>query len=262
VERLPAVSSESESHINGFEDDRATAERAIAAIRIIIGALDAIGEAESLTVTPNATPRMFPLAYGWFAAIVRTGQLIALAHENGLRHECAASARVILQHTLALQWLIEGGDPAVDAVETDGQRRAFDLVKELDDTGWPIPAALTMRPSTRPAKSGAFEHQFDNFKAICALYDGGDQLYVPYRLQSGNAHPSYTGAMAYLVPETGKLSTTAVTDTYAYLIDTTRCVIQAGHAFATLLADTFLATEITRAETTLGIEFALWQRLP
>jgi hypothetical protein len=91
-----------------------------------------------------------------------------------------------------------------------------------------------MQPVARPAKSGALEHQFDNFKAMCALYEGGDQLYVPYRVQSGNAHRSYVGAMAYIVPETGELSVTAVTDTSAYLVDTTRCVIQAGHAFAPL----------------------------
>lgn len=59
------------------------------------------------------------------------GELIVLAHENGLRHECSASARVVLQHTLALQWLTEGGDPAFDAVEADAERRAYDLVKEL-----------------------------------------------------------------------------------------------------------------------------------
>jgi hypothetical protein len=44
--------------------------------------------------------------------------------------------------------------------------------------------------------------------------------------------------MAYIVPETGELSTTAITDSYAYLVDTARCVIQAGHAFAPLLTDT------------------------
>ena len=256
------MNSESTSSLDDFKDDQVTAERATAAIRIVTAALDAIGGTGSLTRAPSATARVFPLAFGWFAAVVRSAQLVALAHENGLRHECAASARLVLQHTVALQWLIEGGDPAVDAVEANGHRRAFDLVKELADTGWPLPAGFTMQPSARPPKGGALEHQFENFKAMCALYDGGDQLYVPYRVQSGNAHPSYIGAMAYLVPETGELSTTAITDSYAYLIDTTRCVIQAGHALVPLLVDTFLAEAVTRAEATLGIEFGLWRRLP
>jgi hypothetical protein len=77
--------------------------------------------------------------------------------------------------------------------------------------------------------------------------------------QSGNAHPSHIGAMAYIVPETGELSTTAVTDSYVYLVDTARCVILAGHAFASLLTDTSLADAVTRAEAALGIKFALWQ---
>lgn len=261
MERSFPVNSISASSQDEFRDDQATAERAAAAIRIITDALDALGKTGSASRTPKAVARVFPLAYGWFAAIVRNGQLIALAHENGLRHECASSARLVLQHTLALQWLIEGGDPAVDAVEADGQRRAFDLVKELDNTGWPLPDGFTLQPGTRPAESGALEEQFGNFKAMCALYAGGDQQYVPFRVQSGNAHPSYIGAMAYIVPETGELSTTAVTDSYVYLADTARCVILAGHAFAPLLTDTSLADAVGRAETALGIEFALWQRL-
>ena len=41
------MNSASESKSHDFEDDRATADRATAAIRIITAALDAIGEAES-----------------------------------------------------------------------------------------------------------------------------------------------------------------------------------------------------------------------
>jgi hypothetical protein len=262
VEGLLDVSTTGESQTNEFEDDQATADRAIAAIRIIATALDGVAKAgPSQSLTPTTTQRVFLLAYGWFASIVRTGELVALAHENGLRHECSASARVVLQHTLALQWLTEGGDPAFDAVEADAERRAYDLVKELHDTGWPIPAGFTMQATTKPAKSGALEEQIDNFKAMCALYKGGDQLYVPFRLQSGYAHPSYVGAQAYLIPEKSELSPTAVTDTYAHLIDTTRCVIQAGLAFTTLLADNLLANEVANAQRTLGIEFGLWERL-
>ena len=256
------MNSASTPSLDDFKDDQVTADRATEAIHIITAGLDALGESGSVTRAPSATARVFPLAFGWFAAAVRNGQLVALAHENGLRHECAANARLVLQHALAVQWVIEGGDPAVAAVEADGHRRAFDLVKELTDTGWPVPAGFSMQPGGRPTKSGALEHEFENFKAMCALYDGGPQQYVPYRVQSANAHPSYIGAMAYIVPETGELSTTAVTDSYAYLVDTARCVIQAGHAFAPLLTDTALADAVDRAEAALGIEFALWRRLP
>ena len=91
VEGLPDVSVTSESQINGFEDDAATAQRAVAAIRIIAAALDGVAKAgPSQPLTPTTTQRVFLLAYGWFASIVRTGELIALAHENGLRHECCS----------------------------------------------------------------------------------------------------------------------------------------------------------------------------
>lgn len=263
VEGLPAVNTTGESQTNDFEDNQATADRAIAAIRIIAAALNGVAKAgASRSLTPTTTQRVFLLAYGWFASIVRTGELIVLGHENGLRHECSASARAVQQYTLALQWLTEGGDPAFDAVEADAERRAYDLLKELNDTGWPIPAGFTMQVTNRPAKSGALEEQISNYKAMCVLYKGGDQLYVPYRLQSGYAHPSYVGAQAYLIPEKGELSPTAVTDTYAHLIETARCLIQAGLAFATLLVDNLLANEVANAQRALGMEFGLWERLP
>jgi hypothetical protein len=248
---------------NDFEDDAATAERATAAIRIIAATLDNIAKAgPSQPLTPNTTQLVFLLAYGWFASIVRSSELIVLAYEHGLRHECASSSRLVLQHTLALQWLIEGGDPAAVALEADRDRRAFDLVKELNDTGWPIPAGFTMQVPTRPSQSGALENQIGNFKDMCRLYKGGDKLYVPFRLQSAYAHPSYVGATSYLIPDKAELSPTAVTDTYAYLIEAARCVIQAGHALAELLVDPHLADETANAETALGQQFALWDRLP
>ena len=108
----------------------------------------------------------------------------------------------------------------------------------------------------------SLEHQLGNFKDMCRLYKGGDQLYVPFRLQSAYAHASYVGATSYLDRDNGEqLSPTAVTDTYSYLIEAARCVIQAGHAFAKLLVDTHLADETANAETALGQQFALWDRL-
>jgi len=262
VERLLNVSATSESQASDYEDNEATAERAIATIRIIAGALDGVANAGAYqSLKPSTTQRVFLLAYGWFAFIVRTGELIALGHENGLRHECAGSARTVQQYTLALQWLTEGGDLAYDAVEADEQRHAYDLMKELRDTGWPVPDGFTMQVSTKPAKSGALEEQISNYKAMCVLYKGGDQLYVPFRLESSYAHPSFVGAQAYIDFEKLELSLTAIADTYAYLIETARCLIQAGLAFATLLTDSVISSEVANAQETLGQEFRLWERL-
>jgi hypothetical protein len=157
---------------------------------------------------------------------------------------------------------IEGGDPAVMAVEADAERRHYDLVKELQDTKWPTPDGFDMQAGTKPAKGGALEEQIGNYKAMCVLYQGGGQLYLPFRLQSGYAHPSLVGGLAYLDPDTGELSPTAVSDTYAYLVDSARCLIQAGLAFAPLLARSLLADEVANAQRTLGSEFVLWQRQP
>jgi hypothetical protein len=58
------------------------------AIRIVAAALDQVAVAgASQSLAPGASQRVFLLAYGWFASIVRTGKLIVLGHQNGLRHD-------------------------------------------------------------------------------------------------------------------------------------------------------------------------------
>ena len=248
---------------DNIEDDEDTARRSAEAIRFIAAAMDAMGESGSVSVTPGAE-RVFPVAWGWFAYIVRSGALIALAHEHGFRHECGPNSRVVIQYTLALQWLIEGGDAAVDVVEKAAHISVAELHKELSATGWPLPQGWTLvAPADPPAKGGALHHQFDNFKAMCALYDGGPQLYVPYKLQSSYIHPSYVAARAYAdLDQPERLSLYAVTDTFANLVDTTRCVVQAALALAVVLSDCALADAAHKAQQAWGSEIALWQRVP
>jgi hypothetical protein len=139
----------------------------------MVSALDAMGDTSGSVVAPGVSSRVFPIAYGWFAAVVRNAQLIALAHQHGLRHECAANARLILQHTLALQWLVEGGTPAAETVEDSQRRQVHALVKEVVDTRWPVPDGLTA-PSDPPSpKKGRMANDFENFKDMCALYEAG-----------------------------------------------------------------------------------------
>lgn len=244
-----------------FADDELSAERAYRVIDLAVAALEDLESSGALTRSSACSARVFPLAFGWFTATVRHAQLVALAHRNGLRHESSATSRVVMQHALALQWLIEGGDAAVDAVEADGRRRVASLYKELDDTGWPKPAGLIDPALSPPPKSGALEQQLVNFKDMCTLYMGGNQLYVPYRLQSGNAHPSYAGAAAYLNQATGQVSATAVTDTYGYLLDSARCLIQALKTFAPLVAGSILADVANEVDAAFGVEIELWTRI-
>lgn len=157
--------------------------------------------------------------------------------------------------------MIEGGDAAVDAVIADGNRRHFDLVKELKDSKWEIPPELdAAKPTTRTPKSGALEEQVDNFKALCLVYENGLQSYVPYRIQSANAHPSYAGAMAYVALD-GTLSTRALSDSFAYLVDSARCAILAAKAFAPVLTGTGLDDAVVRAEAAFGVVVPLWTRV-
>jgi hypothetical protein len=66
------------------------------------------------------------------------------------------------------------------------------------------------------------------------------------------------GARAYLNDQSGDLSVTATSSSNALIIQTAVCLIQAGKPFNQLLAKHSLKNTITQAESTLGIEVAIW----
>jgi hypothetical protein len=155
-----------------------------------------------------------------------------------------------------LQWLVDTGDEAADAVEEYGNNNVRLLLKTMADAKWPPVPGLNLTPPPPPAASNPLVNKIKNFEELCIAYNARE-LYVPFRLMSAYVHPTSIGARAYLGETPGQLSTSVVT-AGTLIIQTAMCLIQAGKVISKLLEGDPLGDTIAQAETTLGIQLALW----
>jgi len=130
-----------------FADNEETAARAIDVIAILTEGFDALADSGSVNVDYDKG-LVFLTAYGWWAGITRSAQAISTLHQSGLAHESAPIVRTVLQHTLALQWLVETGDKAVAAVQEYTDDNTRKLLKTLAEANWP-PSSLTMNGTAK-----------------------------------------------------------------------------------------------------------------
>lgn len=236
-------------------DNEETATRAAAVITILAGAFDALATPGSVQID-HGKSRLFSAVFGWWAGITRSSQAVVVLHEAGLAHESKPIVRTILQHTLVMQWLVDTGDDAVDAVAEYRDDNVRLLLGTVADAKWPLPDGFTMQAPPKPIKPNPCVTKLKNFEELCIAY-GAYQLYVPYRVLSAYAHPTAAGAMAY-TDEHGTLASRAVSNTHGPLIQTAMCLIQAGHTISPLIQGDPLRNSITHAEERLGAQIGLW----
>lgn len=130
-------------------DETNNIHRSISAIAHIVEAFDALAATGSVRLTEGSN-RIFKAAYGWWVHIIRGSQAIALLYDNGLSHETAPNVRSLLEHAVALRWLVETGDHAVDAVKEYGDSKHRELREAMQQANWPTIPGLDMRSPTAP----------------------------------------------------------------------------------------------------------------
>jgi Family of unknown function (DUF5677) len=244
-------------------DNDETADRARQVISRLVRLFDQI---VNTSIRANSdTETLFPLAFGWWARITRTSEAVARLYAGGFGNESAPLVRNIMQHTLALQWLIEGGEPALEAVY-DYQESSFgNLIESARQAKWEPPPGI--RAPLPPAQKDALFNQIKYFERMCALYEkqaGG--MYALFRILSAYSHPTYHSASAYYKydPESEKATLTnrSVVPGYRYIIQCAISLIHAGVSINGLLSDDPLLTELEWAANYLGITLELPRRKP
>jgi hypothetical protein len=256
----PIRSKPDENRMNDnavIADDEPTGNRALEVIAMVTGEFERITETGELALT-SETSHLFKAVLGWWTGINRSSQLVALAHVNQLAHESGPIVRSIIQHTLVLQWVLDEGDDALDALTEFGDNNTRKLLDDLARADWPIPAGVEQDQPEKPERSHRLLGMIDNFADLCIAYDAR-KLYVVYCLLSAQIHPSPQGAMAY-VDDDGTPSNHAPKQTWGSLIQTAMCLIQTARAINPLLKEQPLTEVITRAESHLGAEIGLWTR--
>jgi hypothetical protein len=169
--------------------------------------------------------------------------------------------RSILQHALVLQWLVEVGDSANDAVSEYGDDNTRLLLQTMQQANWPPIPGFNITASLRPQSPHPLVSKIKNFEELCILYSAR-MLYVTFRLLSAYVHPTSVGAMAYIDQASGTLADRATGPTGPNIIQAAMCLIQSGHVINQLLQGDPMGSALAEAEATLGIQVALWESHP
>jgi hypothetical protein len=242
--------------VNEIGDDEHSAARAEEAVAMLVAAFEELAAAGSVRVLPGAT-RVFTAAFGWWAGITRSSQAVLALRRSGLEHEAAPIVRSIVQHSLVLQWMVEVGDAAIDAVAEYGDNNTRLLLDTLAQADWPLPDGLDASVPPRPAVANPLVSKVKNFEELCIRY-GARQLYVTFRLLSAYAHPTATGAMAYVDHASGTPASRSTAPTHAHILQTALCLVQATHVINSLLEGGVLDEVLARIDRLFGEQIRPW----
>lgn len=244
--------------MSNFADDEATAKRARDVIHQLVTVFDRLSGAEILTVR-EPTQDLIPVVFGWWARINRSSEAVALLYDNGLVHEGAPIVRSIMQHTMAMQWLIDTGGLALEAVYEYGEDHLRNLVDSVEKAGWQLPEKIAAPP--RPAEKNNLINELKNFEQMCQRYEYG--MHTLFRVLSAYSHPTDRSAVAYYYQQSGepaKLSGHSVLEPYRYIIQTAISLVQSGLCVDRLLDGGPLGSDLRTAAGHLGIPLELPKR--
>jgi hypothetical protein len=222
-----------------------TTAQANEVIAVVVAAFDDVISSGAAAV-PSTDEARLKCVFGWWAWINRSSKLVQAAFAADLGHEAAPNIRTILEHTLALLWVLDEGDEAlaaVDAAWSEGRRK---LYGELVAAGWAIPPGVSQPDRTTHPKIETIRH----FINLCLAYRART-LYVPYRMLSTHVHPSAKGAAAYLT-EQGELADHAAHPAGDHLVLVALCLIWAAQGMNGLLGGQPLAAALTRTVEIVG----------
>jgi hypothetical protein len=243
-------------HDTEIGDNEESAARAEQVITTLVGAFEALAAAGEVQVRSGAA-RVFTAAFGWWAGITRSSQAILTLRGAGLEHEAAPIVRSVVQHSLVLQWMVEVGDAAIDAVAEFGDNNTRLLLDTLAQANWPLPEGFYPQVPAKPPVANPLVSKVKNFEELCIRY-GARQLYVTFRLLSAYAHPTATGAMAYVDHASGAPASRSTAPTRASILQTALCLAQAGHVINSLLTESPLRASLEQVDRLLGMEIRPW----
>ncbi|WP_446039044.1 DUF5677 domain-containing protein [Streptomyces sp. SID1121] len=252
-----------------FADDQKTAERARAAALLLLEAGDRL--VASRLSFPVRNYKVVLGVYSWWRLVNRTSSAVLMLVDNGYAApEVAPLMRNIFNHAYAIDWLVDNGEAAVDALVSVGADEREKLQGWLDRTGWSIAAQYRAEidahtaANPEPARDAAGElrhkrlkDELGNFAILLERYGSAD-IYPVYKHLSGMSHTSVQTASAYLAQDASsgdvQIRSVAVDLGYADVIQLTIALLQAAHVFSPLLDGDPLRPAVDQALADLGLE--------
>jgi hypothetical protein len=251
-----------------FANDAATAARARAAARALIGLGDKIAAEQDGGLAVEAVhAAVAPGAWSWWRLITDSARIILDCEERGYGAVVAPVMRNLINHTLALQWLVDGGETALKALDDYSDEQLLQLVEAASANNWTIdePTAKALRTAIAeraaapdPAVTKLSKEIGSPWRLMKAY--GVPDLYVLYRLLCAYSHTTRATAQAYQHLDGDhdpELRETPVDLGDGNVIWTAVCLIQAGRVMDTVLAGQPLTAALEEATTSLGLPEAI-----
>lgn len=205
--------------------------------RVIIGQLLDLYESEEELSVFAEHERVAPLAHGWYMAVRRLGLAIIQLVDSGFEFEAASLKRSLIEHVVALRWLIHATDDAVTSLLRAHQRSVGKLQSAVAAAAWPIASddAFNVILGMEPGSSS--EDRNLHFKQRCEEY-GTEDLYSAWLVETVVSHPSFSTARAYsTADQDGKLQLTDHASGDGALATVAWALVVASETFNQLIVD-------------------------
>lgn len=228
---------------------------------------------------PSENALIFSAVYSWWWLVCRTSRLVLRAtepgEEFGYTSEVAPLVRNVFNHAFAIHWLVDAGEPEVEALVVKGDEDRRKLIERMADKDWPDadnalkdleryeaqhPPRARTQPEQRVFKK--LRHEIGEFYSMLECY-GSDDLYPLYSHLSALLHTSIDTANLYLQPMPDgsyKLRTTAVGIGHAYVIHMAIALLQAAEVVSPLVDGDPMRSAIEQATADLRVEGDLLPR--
>lgn len=136
-----------------------------------------------------------PVAHGWYTAVRRWARAALVLEDAGFGHEAAPLRRSMIEHALAIHWLVAAPVDALTALARSSQLIAQKMQAAMDDQ-WTVPAEVFDAIRSVEFAPSAEDRNL-HFTSLAKRFSQ-DNLYVAWLHESQYCHPSLVSAQAYL----------------------------------------------------------------
>jgi len=193
-----------------------------------------IASGPSLSVGPRYE-RAVNIAHGWYVRCLRSVEALLLLEGGGLADEGSAIRRSVIEHIVALQWLVARGDEVVDTLAREHAKSGAKRLAALQDASWEsidFEGVAAELDAIRAEELDASQDFLLHFRQREQRFDQTRSLPL-YLAETAISHPSYESANRYRDQATGE-----------FLLDSWASSPQAPFCASELLSATMIFRQV------------------
>lgn len=259
-----------------FARDEATARRSADVI-------EQLTEARASLIAGNGVAfkseheAVAPTAWSWWMLVTDSARLVLEQTRAGNGLLVAPVARNLMNHAVALPWLIDGGAAAVQAIDSYSDEQLMKLLNGAVEAGWDVGGAeaearvrqaVADRKSTETPEVTRLKKELSTPIDLMTAYDTRP-TYLVYRHLSGFSHTTRDTGTLYLHstgsgPGDWELRNRPRESEFEDIIGIAVFLMQAGQAVNRILTDHPLTRPLRQATQQLGLpeDLLLTRRSP